>query len=661
MTWTIRRQLLAMTLIGTLGTALVGATAFIGFTRSVDGTQALVHATQAQRFQMDADMMHDAIRGDVLSALLAATMRDTAEWRAADASLTEHLARFQSSLDSARAVASPSAQSALVSALPDVATYQTTARSVIDLARTDLIASRGEFEAFIAAFEALEAKLETFGDAIGETAESTQRDITTLLARLRVICGLLGGVLIIIAFGVSHRLSTRIATAVTAISQTVAALRTARVEPVANAMRSLAAGRLDADVRGAVAPVSVSGHDELSALASSVNGIASATDQMALDYDAARQAITRLQRTTAELTDAARHGDLSHRADAHAHPGAFGALVDGINSSLDAVTAPVQAATATLEQIACRDLTVRVTGQFEGDHARIQRAVNTAVEALESALAETGDAGRQVASAAEQIASTSQHLAHTATQQASAIDEVNASMREANELRSLTSRETVEAHAVSARAREAAQSGRREVRALEAAVQEIESHAVATARIVKSIDEIAFQTNLLALNAAVEAARAGDAGRGFAVVAEEVRSLALRAAESARQTATLIECSVASVRKGTALTGQVAQCFEQIDGEVSRVGVMMDTVADGNRRQASAMDRVTSVLAQVSSGVQETAASAEESASAAEELSSQAISSQSLVGSFAVGDSSSRAAPRAEQPRVSRREMLVAA
>jgi methyl-accepting chemotaxis protein len=637
MHFTIRRQLLAMTLIGTAGTALMGAGAYLGFTRSATGTEALVRATQAQRFQMDADMMHDAIRGDVLSALLAAARRDSAGWQEADASLVEHLARFRTSLDSARHVATPAARAALDAAVPEVATYQQSARAVLDRARRDPAAADADFVVFMGAFDALEQKLEQFGDAIGSAAGATQVEITSLLDRLRTICAVLGTLLIVVALGVSHRLSVRIASAVTAIADTVGQLRTTLVAPVADAMRALAQGRLGIDVRGDVAAVQVGGTDELAALAEVVNAITADTRAMASDYHAAQQSITLLQSTTSDLTTAARHGDLAYRADASALPGAFGTLVGGINGSLDAMIAPVQAATETLEQLADRNLTARVHGQYEGDHARIQRAVNAAAEALEKAMIDTGDASRQVAAAAEQIASTSQQLAQTASEQASAIDEVNATVREANDIRSLTARETQEAQVVSERARQAAHTGRGEVRALEAAVQEIESHAVATARIVKSIDEIAFQTNLLALNAAVEAARAGDAGRGFAVVAEEVRSLALRAAESARQTASLIECSVSSVRRGTTLTGQVAHCFEQIDGEVSRVGTMMDAVADGNRRQTAAMDRVTARLVQVAGGVQQTAANAEESASAAEELSSQALSSQALVGQFTVG------------------------
>ena len=174
--------------------------------------------------------------------------------------------------------------------------------------------------------------------------------------------------------------------------------------------------------------------------------------------------------------------------------------------------------------------------------------------------------------------------------------------------------------------------------ALADAVAEIKKSADATAKIVKTIDEIAFQTNLLALNAAVEAARAGDAGRGFAVVADEVRSLAIRASDASRNTARLIEESVAKAETGVNLNESVKRRLEEIRLGVQGAAAIMNEIAEGAAAQEKELAEVTASMQQIGGLTQRTAANAEESASAAAELSAQAREMHDLAVQFNVGD-----------------------
>jgi methyl-accepting chemotaxis protein len=165
-------------------------------------------------------------------------------------------------------------------------------------------------------------------------------------------------------------------------------------------------------------------------------------------------------------------------------------------------------------------------------------------------------------------------------------------------------------------------------------MEKIKASSDATARIVRTIDEIAFQTNLLALNAAVEAARAGDAGKGFAVVAEEVRSLAQRSAEAARNTSSLIEESVKNAVSGVELNADVLKQLGEIAGQVNRVGEVMGEIAAASEQQSDGVSQINGAVEQMNGVTQGVASNSEQSAASAEELSGQAEHMRELVGSF---------------------------
>jgi methyl-accepting chemotaxis protein len=200
---------------------------------------------------------------------------------------------------------------------------------------------------------------------------------------------------------------------------------------------------------------------------------------------------------------------------------------------------------------------------------------------------------------------------------------------------SMTKRNTCNADKVNELARQtrvAADTGASDMQAMAAAMSEMKTSGDDIAKIIKTIDEIAFQTNILALNAAVEAARAGEAGMGFAVVADEVRNLAQRAAQSAKETSSKIENSVTKTAQGVQLTEKVAKSLQEIVTKARQVDELAAEVASASKEQTLGIEQVNIAVSQMDKVTQSNAASAEESASAAEELNAQAESLKAAVG-----------------------------
>jgi methyl-accepting chemotaxis protein len=361
---------------------------------------------------------------------------------------------------------------------------------------------------------------------------------------------------------------------------------------------------------------------------------ADADDQIAPALGRIRDSLENLVEEMTGLTGAAARGDLETRADPGELEGAFAALARGVNGTLDAILAPVAEATDVLERMAARDLSVRVEGTYRGDHARLKDAVNTAASNLDDALAEVRIAADEVASAADQISHGGQRLAAGASEQASSLEEVGSSLQEVSAMSNQSLGNAREAHGLADGAGEATRGGVEAMDRLSGAMTRIKTSSDDTARIVKTIDDIAFQTNLLALNAAVEAARAGDAGKGFAVVAEEVRALATRSAQAAKDTARLIEQGIESSEEGVEIQGQVVEQLASIDASVHRVREVLGEIAVASEQQTHGVEQINTAVDEMNGVTQETAANAEESASAAEELHAQATQMRSMVASF---------------------------
>ena len=341
-----------------------------------------------------------------------------------------------------------------------------------------------------------------------------------------------------------------------------------------------------------------------------------------------------------ELIDASKAGRLETRGDARKFQGDWSKLVAGVNEMLDAILLPIQEAARVLDKVAARDMTSRVEGAYQGDHAKIKNALNLAVENLETAMRQVQEATEQVASASGQISSGSQSLAQGANEQASSLEEVSASLEEMSSMTRQNADNALAAKNLAGEADAHARTGTEAMERMSSAINRIKESSDQTAKIVKTIDEIAMQTNLLALNAAVEAARAGEAGRGFAVVAEEVRNLAQRSAQAAKNTADMIGESVKNAGDGVQISQEVSSSFEKIATSSKKVNDLIAEIAAASKEQAQGIKEVNDAISQMDKVTQQNAANAEESASASEELSSQAQELQAMVSQFRISGAS---------------------
>ena len=240
----------------------------------------------------------------------------------------------------------------------------------------------------------------------------------------------------------------------------------------------------------------------------------------------------------------------------------------------------------------------------------------------------------QVANAADQVEGFSQQMASGASEQAASIEEISASLEELSSMTQQNAENSQESDSVAGKAWNAATAGVAAMENMTTTIGQIKNSADETARILKSIDEIAFQTNLLALNAAVEAARAGDAGKGFAVVAEEVRNLAGRSADAAKSTATLIDESQTNADGGVKAANDVSQLLLEIETNVGSVKNLVSQVSQASNEQAQGISEINIGVTQLELVTQSSAANAEESAAASTELSDQAKDVRRVVNSL---------------------------
>lgn len=343
---------------------------------------------------------------------------------------------------------------------------------------------------------------------------------------------------------------------------------------------------------------------------------------------------------TEGLTHAAQEGRLDTRGQSESFRGGWKRLLDGFNETLDTIVEPIAEASEVLGEVAEKDLVTRITGSYRGDHSRIKDSLNVALDNLEDSFSQVSAAADQVAAAAGQLSEGAVHLSNSNSDQAGSIAQISTNIQEVATQTRQNSEAASTAQSQLDDAIRMAQQGVENMELLSEGMTRIRESSQSTSKIVKTIDELAFQSNLLALNAAVEAARAGDAGKGFAVVAEEVRTLAMRSAESAKETAAKIEESVRHSNEGATLTQQVVRNLHDIDEQVKRVAEAMRQIVSASQSQSKNIAHVSKAIEQINEVTQQNAANAEESSATAQELSGQSVELKAIVQSFKISNQS---------------------
>ncbi|TAL26381.1 MAG: HAMP domain-containing protein [Aquabacterium sp.] len=514
----IRRKLLGFSLLGFFFVVVVGVAGFVAVNRLTFATGHITNIGSALKEQMYADMMHDALRGDVLRALLAASKNDKADEKAIKEDLAEHSKGFRESMRKLDTLVTDASTTAAVAKMrPALDAYLTSAEAVIGLAFTDTSAADARLPAFQAAFDKLEKEMGDLDDLLEDRARTIQAE-----------------------------------SAGTSTGARVAIFASAAVAGATFLALGLLIGR--------------------------------------------------------------------------------------------SVVRPIGEAVKIAEAVASGDLTSQVQVTTSDETGQLMRSLQTMNASLARIVSTVRQGGENIATGSSQIAIGNADLSQRTETQASNLQAAAASMEQLSGTvrnNADTARQATElAHSAS----EVASKGGEVVGRVVSTMAEISQSSKKINDIIGVIDGIAFQTNILALNAAVEAARAGEQGRGFAVVAGEVRNLAQRSAEAAKEIKSLISTSVDRVEQGTELVDQAGSTMQEIVASIKRVSDIIGEISAASAEQSSGVAQVGNAVSQMDQATQQNAALVEQSAAAAESLKQQAQQLVQAVSVFKVDHGMSHAA-----------------
>ncbi len=413
------------------------------------------------------------------------------------------------------------------------------------------------------------------------------------------------------------------------------------IQRLTGVMSNLAAGKLDDDIPG------TERKDEIGAMARTLDVFRANEMQMREmeAQEAALQAQSKdLQSNISTIVAAAAAGDFSRRITKAYEDEDLSRFAGSVNELVANVDRGVSEVRRVIASLSHADLTQEMAGHFQGDFAELQANVNGAMLTLRSTMSGILSTAGTITGNSRELSAAADQLAHRTEQQAASLEETAAALEEITTTVKTSTARAMEASEMVRETKESAEKSGDIVQSAIDAMGRIEQSSQKISQIIGVIDEIAFQTNLLALNAGVEAARAGEAGRGFAVVAQEVRELAQRSANAAKEIKTLINASAGEVKGGVSLVLSTGDVLSEIKDLVNRVNDHVVSIARAAQEQSAALGEINTAVNQMDQMTQQNAAMVEETTAASQVLAGEAAQLQTALSQFHIGEGRSPAA-----------------
>jgi methyl-accepting chemotaxis protein len=571
-------------------------------------------ASHLLRSHLTADMMHDAMRSDVLAAIISQDPDAGIDIDEVRADVTDHLQEFRAMIAEEEQLALTDAEKAAVEGVKaPLDAYIASAENMVALADRDPVAALAALPNFFEQFRALEDSMEAVTGVISASAAATKTEAQqdSVISFWLLITVLLFSVVAVVAVAWGAR-----------------RFLVAPLMNLTGAMQRLAGGDNSVD------PPEAKRGDEIGAIGAALLTFRTAAlDRIEADrrHEEARKAAEVAQK----------------EAEARAAREAEQLVVRSFGEGMS--------------KLASGDLTYRVNHTLPEAYQKLQIDFNAAVTQLEQAMTVIAGSVNGVRSGTGEISHAADDLSRRTEQQAATLEETAAALDEITATVSKAAESARQANTAAGSTRVDAEKGGDVVREAVGAMQAIEGSARQINQIIGVIDEIAFQTNLLALNAGVEAARAGEAGRGFAVVASEVRALAQRSADAAKEIKALISTSSQQVETGVKLVGETGGALQRILDGVNRINTLVADIAGSAQEQATALNEVNTAVNQMDQTTQQNAAMVEETTAASHSLAHEADELSKLILQFEVSEKAPPVKTTARGNPVAKQQARIAA